>query len=93
MRAFVDQVHEGVATVLLGEDESVTGRLPVNWLPRGVKEGLVLRTEFQIDPKATREGKRRVQSLLDSLPDQLSTPDCFWQGKEAPSPAGDRLWR
>ena len=70
MRAFVDQIQEGMATLLLGEDESVSVQVPVTWLPAGVREGIVLRVDFRIDPKATKEGKRRAQSLLDSLPDE-----------------------
>jgi hypothetical protein len=70
MRAFVDRIQEGVATLLLGEDESVTIQLPAAWLSAGAEEGAVLRVDFRIDPKATEEGKHRVQSLLDSLPDQ-----------------------
>jgi len=70
LRAFVDQINDGVATLLLGEDESVTVHVPVSWLPKGVKEGTVLRPSFEIDEAATRRGKRRVKSLLDSLGDE-----------------------
>ncbi len=70
VRAFVDSISEGVATLLLGEDESVTVRVPVGWLPSKAKEGTVLRLRFDVDAEATEEGKGRVQSLLDSLPDQ-----------------------
>ena len=70
VRAFVDQINEGVATLLLGEDESVTAHVPVSWLPSGVKEGTVLRLGFEINEAATQEGKARVQSLLDSMGDQ-----------------------
>ena len=70
VRAFVDQINDGVATLLLGEDESLTVRVPVSWLPKGVKEGTVLQLSFEIDEAATRRGKRRVKSLLDSLGDE-----------------------
>ena len=44
--------------------------VPVSWLPKGAKEGTVLRLSFEVDEAATREGKGRVRSLLDSLGDQ-----------------------
>ena len=70
VRAFVDQINDPVALLLLGEDESVKLHLPLSWLPKGVKEGTVLRLILEIDEAATRRGKRRVKSLLDSLGDE-----------------------
>jgi hypothetical protein len=67
VRAFVDQINEGVATLLLGEDESVKAHLPGAWLPRGTTEGTVLKLGFEIDETGTRDGKAQVQSLLDSM--------------------------
>ena len=48
IRAFVDQINDGVATLLLGEDESVKAHLPVAWLPPAATEGTVLR--LGLDP-------------------------------------------
>ncbi len=48
----------------------MTVRVPVAWLPGEAKEGTVLRLRFDMDAEATGEGKRRVQSLLDALPDE-----------------------
>jgi hypothetical protein len=70
IRAFVDQINEGVATLLLGEDESVKAHLPVAWLPAGTAEGTVLRLGFEIDDAATHEGRQRVRGLLEELGDQ-----------------------
>jgi hypothetical protein len=70
VRAFVDQISEGIATLLLGEDESVTLHVPVAWLPRGAKEGTVLRARFEVDEQAMQEGKARVQELMEELGDQ-----------------------
>jgi hypothetical protein len=70
VRAFVDQISEGIATLLLGNDESVTAQVPVAWLPEGAKEGTVLQLYFEVDEQATREGKARVQRLLRELGDQ-----------------------
>jgi len=68
IRAFIDRIEEKTAVLLLGEDESVTIQLPVEWLPKGAGEGVVLRLGFSIDAEETEAGKRRVQSLLDSMP-------------------------
>ena len=67
MRAFVDRIDEEVATLLLGEDESVTVSLPVAWLPGSAREGMVLQVDFQLDPAATGVAQAETQSLLDSL--------------------------
>jgi hypothetical protein len=66
----VDQVSEGIATLLLGDDESVTAHVPTAWLPKGAKEGTVLQLHFEADEQATREGKARVQGLMEELGDQ-----------------------
>ena len=70
MRAFVDRLEEGVATVLLGEDESVTVNVPVAWLPPGTAEGMALQLDWRLDPEATAAAKAATQSLLDALGNQ-----------------------
>jgi hypothetical protein len=70
VRAFVDRIGEGTATLLLGDDESVTVHVPTAWLPKGAKEGTALRVRFEVDEQATREGKARVQGLMEELGDQ-----------------------
>jgi hypothetical protein len=70
VRAFVDRVEKGVATLLLGEDESVTMHVPVAWLPPRAGEGAVLRARFELDKQAMRAAKARVQGLPDQLGDE-----------------------
>jgi len=67
LRAFIDRIHNGIATLLLGPDESVTVDVPLAWLPKGVKEGTVLWLEPSVDQDDTAAGKARVQELLDEL--------------------------
>lgn len=69
MRAFVDSVEDGVARVLLGEDESVTVTLPVAWLPEGVREGQVLRVTWEADEDGTEDAKKAVEDLYAQLGD------------------------
>jgi hypothetical protein len=70
MRAFVDRIESGFATLLLGDDESVTVQVPHSWLPAGAKEGAVLRLDLSLDEAAQEEGKRSTQSLLEELGDR-----------------------
>ena len=67
MRAFIDRMHNGIATLLLGPDESVTVDVPLVWLPTGLKEGMVLQLEPSVDREETAAGNARVQGVLDEL--------------------------
>ena len=69
MRAFVDSVEDGVARVLLGEDESVTVTLPAEWLPEGIREGQVLRVTWEADEEETEAAKQAVEDLYEQLGD------------------------
>ena len=69
MRAFVDSVEDGVARVLLGEDESVAVTVPVAWLPEGVREGQVLRVTWEADEDGTEDAKKAVADLYAQLGD------------------------
>ena len=70
MRAFVDRIESGIATLLLGEDESVTVRVPTSLLPARVREGDILRVNCTIDDNATEQAKRDTRTILESLPDE-----------------------
>ena len=69
MRAFVDSVEDGVARVLLGEDESVAVTLPAEWLPEGIREGQVLRVTWEADEEETKAAKQAVEDLYEQLGD------------------------
>lgn len=70
IKGFVDRIEGTTAVVLLGDDESVKVNLPVSWLPNGIKEGTVIKFGVSVDEDATNAGKGRVQSLLDSMPNE-----------------------
>ena len=65
--AFVDAIDEGVARLLLGDDGSVVVRIPVSWLPVGVKPGEALLLTFTPDMKQTLIARGEVGKLLDEL--------------------------
>jgi len=69
MRAFVDSVHEGIARVLLGDDESLVVQMPVSWLPEGTAEGKVLRVTWELDDEGTKSARRIIADLYDTLED------------------------
>jgi hypothetical protein len=69
IKAFVDQINDNIATLLLGDDESVKLSIPINWLPPGTHEGDVISLNFTPDPKSTADAKSRVQKLIDKLGD------------------------
>ncbi len=69
MRAFIDSIHEGVARVLLGDDESLAVEMPLDWLPEGAAEGKVLRVLWELDEEETFCSRKAVEDLYDALGD------------------------
>jgi hypothetical protein len=67
MRAFIERIDSAIATVKLGEQESITLYLPVSWLPPGAREGTVLKLHWEIDHESTKTAHAEVQELLDAL--------------------------
>jgi hypothetical protein len=69
IKVFVDQINDTIATLLLGDDESVKLSIPISWLPVGTREGDILHLNFTPDPTSTTDAKSRVQKLIDKLGD------------------------
>ena len=69
VRAFIDSVHEEVARVLLGDDESLAVEIPLSWLPEGAAEGKALRVLWEIDEEETRNARQAVEDLYAALGD------------------------
>jgi hypothetical protein len=70
--AVIDRIAEGVATLLIGEDEIV---VDLDTLPEGVKEGDWLKVDATgniVDaPEITRERKKVVRGKLNRLRNQI----------------------
>ena len=70
--AVIDRIAEGVATLLIGEDEIV---VDLDTLPEGVKEGDWLKVDATgniVDaPEITRERKKVVRGTLNRLRNQI----------------------
>lgn len=66
--AVIDRITDGIATLLVGEDEIV---VDLDTLPEGVREGDWLEVDtdgtFVAAPEMTRERKKVVRGKLDRL--------------------------
>lgn len=69
VRAFIDRIESGIASLLLGDDEAIAIHLPASLLPAGAREGMVLSFKLAIDASATTKAREDVQALLDELRD------------------------
>ncbi|HOB18468.1 MAG TPA: DUF3006 domain-containing protein [Candidatus Methanoculleus thermohydrogenotrophicum] len=66
-RVSLDRVEEGLAVLLLREDESVRLTLPIALLPEDAREGDILEVAIRRDVAATAEARRRVVERLERL--------------------------
>lgn len=67
MRAIVDKVEGTKAELRLGPDEDIKLVLPKSALPKGVKEGDVLKLSFTRDESATEADADANEALRDEL--------------------------
>jgi hypothetical protein len=67
MRAYVDKVEGTKVELRLGPDEAIKLVLPKSALPKGVKEGDVLRLSFTRDESATESDADANEALRDQL--------------------------
>lgn len=66
LRAFVDRIEDGRATILLGDGgEQVT--LPAGCLPQDAGEGSVLKVTIRLDDSATKQTEEIVDALVSRL--------------------------
>lgn len=66
-RASLDRVEEGLAVLLLREDESVRFTIPRSLLPPEAREGDTLEIVIRRDVAATEEARRRVAERIERL--------------------------
>lgn len=67
LKAFVDQVEEGLALVVLSDDDSVYFNLPLRYLPPGTRAGSHLQLNFSLDDEAARQTQERAEELSREL--------------------------
>lgn len=66
-RVSLDRVEEGLAVLLLREDESVRFTLPRSLLPPGAREGDILAIAIRRDVAETEEARQRVAERIERL--------------------------
>ncbi len=66
MKAVVDKISDGIATVLI-EEQDVVLHIPVASLPENLKEGTWLRVDFSIDHQQTQEMYEKNKQMLQQL--------------------------
>ncbi|NLZ30619.1 MAG: DUF3006 domain-containing protein [Methanomicrobiales archaeon] len=66
-RVSLDRVEEGLAVLLLREDESVLFTLPRALLPEDAREGDILEIAIHRDVAATAEARRRVAERIERM--------------------------
>jgi len=67
IRVSLDRVEEGLAVLLLRDDESVRFTLPRALLPRNAREGDILEIAIRRDVAATDEARRRVAERIERM--------------------------
>lgn len=60
LKAYVDSIQGGSARLVIGEDE-VAVAIPLDELPPGTREGMVLAVRFNIDLGATKARKESAE--------------------------------
>jgi hypothetical protein len=74
-RAFLDRVEGEIAVLLMGEEEREQLLIPRSYLPRGTREGAVLKFTVEVDEEATKAALDEVKALLDELRGQERRKD------------------
>ncbi|NLM29233.1 MAG: DUF3006 domain-containing protein [Methanomicrobiales archaeon] len=67
IRVSLDRIEEGLAVLLLRDDESVRFTLPRTLLPRSACEGDILEIMIRRDVAATEEARRRVAERIERM--------------------------
>lgn len=63
----LDRVEEGLAVLLIREEEAVRLALPLSLLPEGAREGDILEISIRRDSEATAEARQRVAERIERL--------------------------
>jgi Protein of unknown function (DUF3006) len=69
----LDRIEEGIAVLLVRDEEKVKINIPMALLPSGYKEGDILDITINKDVQETDAAKERVSSLLEKLKNKNKT--------------------
>ncbi len=63
----IDRIEEGIAVLLVRDEEEININIPLILLPSGSKEGDILDIAITRDVQETEAAKERVSALLEKL--------------------------
>ncbi|TVR38977.1 MAG: DUF3006 domain-containing protein [Bacteroidia bacterium] len=66
MKAVVDKISDGIATVLI-EDQDAVLHIPISFLPENLKEGTWLSVNFSVDHQQTQAMYEKNKLMLQQL--------------------------
>ena len=67
LKVTIDRIEEGIAVLLVRDEEKIKINVPLILLPVGSKEGDILDIAITRDVQETEAAKERVSSLLEKL--------------------------
>lgn len=67
MNVNIDHIEEGIAVLVIHDDQEGQILVPVSFLPAGSREGDVLTLTLEHDPAATAAAKERVSGLIKKM--------------------------
>ena len=65
MRGVIDRIEEGIAVIELEDRSQVL--FPAKRLPKGAREGSVLRIDITYDAQATKRQREKIKRLQERL--------------------------
>ena len=73
LKVTIDRIEEGIAVLLVRDEEKIKINVPLTLLPVGSKEGDILDIAITRDVQETEDAKVRVSSLLEKLKSKNKT--------------------
>jgi len=73
LKVTIDRIEEGIAVLLVRDEEKIKINVPLTLLPVGSKEGDILDVAIIRDLRETEAAKERVSSLLEMLKSKNKT--------------------
>lgn len=67
MKVTLDRIEDGIAVLLIRNDESIQINIPIELLPADCREGDILDITISRDLESTKAAKERVSSLIERL--------------------------
>jgi hypothetical protein len=75
MKATLDRIEDGVAVLLVRNDETIRLDIPMCLLPEDCEEGDILDIEITRDRESTKEARDRVAKLIEKLKKKNQPPE------------------